>query len=333
VTLPEHIDVTNADQVREELLMLINRGAGTLIADMTATLSCDHVGAEAVARAHKRAVVSGTQLRLVVTAEIVSRVLSIEGVDRLVSIYPSLEAAIARTTRPRRVARARRPQKGTIPRDGLGAAVITPTVLRELIDSLDDGLALTDDEGMLALINRPTNVMFGYEPGDLIGRPVETLIPVGLRASHRSHRAAYARAPTARPMGARARFVGLRKDGATFPVEITLSPVPATTGHFTLAVIRDITAARQRDDLIHLAQAPAAEQAHSGLKLRDSVLSNLLQVGLSLQAAIDLSDGVAAQHITEALSRLDDAIHEMQYDVFGTRTRQPPTHPLPDGSQ
>jgi len=353
VTLPAHIDVSNADQVREELLMLINRGAGTLIADMTATLSCDRAGAEAVARAHKRAVVSGTQLRLVVTAEIVSRVLSIEGVDRLVSIYPSLEAATARMSAeqirpvptsvnssggdgpapPRRVVRARRPQKGTIPRDGLGAAVITPTVLRELIDSLADGLALTDHEGMLALINRPTNVMFGYEPGELIGRPVETLIPAGLRASHRSHRAAYAQAPTARPMGARARLVGLRKDGATFPVEITLSPVPTTTGHFTLAVIRDITAARQRDDLIHLAQATAVKQALNGLKLRDSVLTNLLQVGLSLQAAIDLSDGVAAQHITQALSRLDDAIHEIQYDVFGTRTRQPPTHPPPDGSQ
>jgi hypothetical protein len=103
--------------------------------------------------------------------------------------------------------------------------------------------------------------------------------------------------------------------------------------HFTLTGIRDTITARQRDDLIHLAQATAAEEAHNGRKLRDSVLSNLLKVGLSLEAAIDLSDGVATQHITEALSRLDDAIHEIQYDVFGGRTGQPPTHPPPDGSQ
>ena len=97
VTLPEHIDASNADQIREELLVLINRGTVTLIADMTATLSCDRAGADAVARARKRAVASETQLRLVVTVETVSRVLTVEGLDRLVPIYPSLEAAIART--------------------------------------------------------------------------------------------------------------------------------------------------------------------------------------------------------------------------------------------
>ena len=245
VTLPEHIDVSNADQVREELLTLINRGAVTLIADMTATLSCDRAGADAVARAHKRAAVSGTQLRLVVAAEIVSRVLSIEGLDRLVSIYPSLEAAIARTPAERihpvpTVANPARGDGPAPPRDARPCASRRNRPSKrapryghhaqraaEACRALADGLALTDDKGMLVLVNRPTNNMFGYHPGEMIGRPVETLIPVGLRASHRSHRAAYAQAPAARPMGARPRLVGLRKDGATFPVEISLSPVPA----------------------------------------------------------------------------------------------------------
>lgn len=98
VALPEHIDVSNASQVREELLWVINRGAAALIADMTATLSCDQSGAEAVMRAYQRALASGTQLRLVVTAPVVRRVLGVSGLDRLISVYPSLEAATAAGT-------------------------------------------------------------------------------------------------------------------------------------------------------------------------------------------------------------------------------------------
>jgi anti-sigma B factor antagonist len=95
VALPEHIDVSNASQIREELLWVINRGAAALIADMTGTLSCDHSGVDAVMRAYQRALASGTQLRLVITAPIVRRVLEVSGLDRLIPVYPSLEAATA----------------------------------------------------------------------------------------------------------------------------------------------------------------------------------------------------------------------------------------------
>ena len=98
VALPEHIDVSKASQIREELLWVIDRGAAALIADMTATLSCDHSGADAVMRAYQRALASGTQLRLVVTAPIVRRVLGVSGLDRLIPVYPSLEAAPAAGT-------------------------------------------------------------------------------------------------------------------------------------------------------------------------------------------------------------------------------------------
>jgi anti-anti-sigma regulatory factor len=93
VTLPEHIGASNAGQVRDALLSVINLGAVTLIADMTATVSCDHAGADAVVRAWQRTVSSGTELRLVVTAGSVSQVLGLRGLDRQVSVYPSLDAA------------------------------------------------------------------------------------------------------------------------------------------------------------------------------------------------------------------------------------------------
>ena len=114
-------------------------------------------------------------------------------------------------------------------------------MLRELIDALADGVALTDDAGILALANRRLEEMFGYEHAELIGQPVESLVPADLRTAHRSHQTPYAQALKAGPMGARAGPVGLRKDGTTFPVEISLSPVPTATGRFTLVVVRDIT--------------------------------------------------------------------------------------------
>lgn len=94
VTLPGHIDVSNADQIYEELLSVINHGATELIADMTATISCEHAGAVAVARAYQSAAIHGTQLRLVVTAQNVQRQLTVNGLDQLIPIYPSFDTTI-----------------------------------------------------------------------------------------------------------------------------------------------------------------------------------------------------------------------------------------------
>lgn len=95
VTLPEHIDRSNVGCVREQLLWVINRGAAVLVADLTGTVSCDYSGADALARAHHRAAANGTKLRLAVLADVVRRVLSLSGLDRLVSVYPTVDGAIA----------------------------------------------------------------------------------------------------------------------------------------------------------------------------------------------------------------------------------------------
>jgi len=95
VTFPEHIDYSSAGQICEQLLWIINRGAAVLIADLTGTISCDYSGADALARAQHRAAATGTELRLVVAADAVRRVLSLNGLHRLVAVYPDLDGAIA----------------------------------------------------------------------------------------------------------------------------------------------------------------------------------------------------------------------------------------------
>jgi anti-anti-sigma factor len=102
VTLPGYIDASNASQIGEELHSLINGGATELIADMSATISCDYSGADAIVHAHRHALINGTQLRLVVTAPIVQRVLTLNGLDRLVPVYPFQAAAAAAGRQQRR---------------------------------------------------------------------------------------------------------------------------------------------------------------------------------------------------------------------------------------
>jgi anti-sigma B factor antagonist len=100
VTLPEEIDVTNAEMVREELLSVMNQGAVLLIADMSKTNFCDSAGVSALVRVFRRASSSASAMRMVVSTPAVQRVLSITGVDRLVDIFPSVAASLAGEVEP-----------------------------------------------------------------------------------------------------------------------------------------------------------------------------------------------------------------------------------------
>jgi anti-sigma B factor antagonist len=100
VTLPEEIDVTIADAVREELLAILDRGAALLIADLSKTQFCDSAGVSALVQTYRRASASGNLMRLVVGTPSVQRVLAITGVDRLVDVFPSVAASLAGTPGP-----------------------------------------------------------------------------------------------------------------------------------------------------------------------------------------------------------------------------------------
>jgi anti-sigma B factor antagonist len=122
------MDASNVGQIREELLSVIKGGAMALIADLTATTSCDHADADAVVRAVQRALIWGTEMRLVVTSQHVSRVFSPTGLDRLVPIYPSLEAATAASTAAERLTPRRQTRGNRCPaRPGLEGCPAAPS--------------------------------------------------------------------------------------------------------------------------------------------------------------------------------------------------------------
>jgi len=95
VSLPTEIDINNADQVREDLLSVLNQGAVLLVADLSRTTFCDSAGVSALARSFRRAEASQSDMRLVVSTVAVQRVLGLTGIDRLLDIYPSVAASLA----------------------------------------------------------------------------------------------------------------------------------------------------------------------------------------------------------------------------------------------
>jgi anti-sigma B factor antagonist len=98
LTLPAEIDIANADQVREDLLSVLNQGAVLLIADLSKTTFCDSAGVSALIRSFRRAEASGSRLHLVVSTSQVQRVLALTGVDRVLAIFPNVTAALAART-------------------------------------------------------------------------------------------------------------------------------------------------------------------------------------------------------------------------------------------
>ncbi|HXG14674.1 MAG TPA: PAS domain S-box protein [Calidithermus sp.] len=118
---------------------------------------------------------------------------------------------------------------------------------RGLLEMAPDGIVIVDQQGRITLANTQAQKMFGYTAEELVGQPVELLVPEPLRSAHAGHRAAYQAQPRTRPMGVGLELAGRRKDGSQFPVEISLSPVETEDGRLVISVVRDITERRRAE--------------------------------------------------------------------------------------
>ncbi len=120
--------------------------------------------------------------------------------------------------------------------------------LRAAIESAPSGLLMTDASGRIVLVNREVERLFGYSREDLLGKPVETLVPERFRSTHAGFRGGYIGEPKVRAMGAGRELFGLRKDGVEVPIEIGLTPVATDEGMFVLAAIVDISARKAAEE-------------------------------------------------------------------------------------
>jgi len=134
------------------------------------------------------------------------------------------------------------------------------SILRGLLATAPDALLAVDPEGLIVYVNDQVEHLFGWSRGDLLGQPVEVLVPERFAARHPGLRAGYVQQPTSRRMGEGLELWACRKDGTEFPVEISLSSFDTDSGRLMAAAIRDVTLARRTEQKFKavLASAPDA---------------------------------------------------------------------------
>ncbi len=181
----------------------------------------------------------------------------------------------------------------------------TEALFRSLVESAPDGIVIVDQLGRIVVVNKQTEVLFGYPPEEMIGQPVEMLVPERFREGHAGHRRDYADAPRVRPMGEGQELYGRRKDGSEFPVSISLSPIQTASELLVFGDIRDITAQRRAERRIRELNEHLARR-NTELDVANQELEAFsYSVSHDLRAPLRAIDGFSRILIDEHGSQLD----------------------------
>lgn len=193
------------------------------------------------------------------------------------------------------------------------AGLSTDAFLSMLLDRTTDGIMLTDGSGVIVYANQPLLQLFGYDDTELIGRPVEVLLPEYLRHHHRKQVEGFIAAPRPRPMGRDdLDLEGRRADGSVFSIDVQLNTV--SESKLVVATIRDMTSQRQASvdhaiDKIDLNNAKCqVERLQTAL---DLVIQRLFAFGTSIAASAS-DERMLSERLATALHGIDQIIDTIQ---------------------
>jgi PAS domain S-box-containing protein len=197
--------------------------------------------------------------------------------------------------------------------------MLSSELVRSVLDSAPDAMIIIDARGIIRFANRQVTALFGHANGDVVGRPVEILLPERFRHRHVAHRQGYSSNVRVRPMGMGLELFGRRADGSEFPVEISLSPIEEDGERLVAAAIRDVTErkrveaelneARQEAEHANLAKSRFLATASHDLRQPLQTLSLLSGALRRMVEDADSQDVLAQQEAAiDAMSRLINAL-------------------------
>jgi PAS domain S-box-containing protein len=171
------------------------------------------------------------------------------------------------------------------------------TRFRGLLESAPDSIVIVDAKGDIVLVNGQTEQLFGYQREEMIGKPVELLLPERFREGHVGQRQSYFKEPRARAIGSGLELFGRRRNGSEFPIEVSLSPLVTDEGVLISGAIRDISDRKR----FQAELARARDEAMEGSRLKSAFVANMThELRTPLNGIIGFSQLLYAGHIDPA---------------------------------